>query len=241
MIARIATSLFAAVLALGGCGLDDPPAQPSWQVDVMPVLAANCVRCHSYPTLGFAAFGLRLDSYDPVEVVAYDAPISGAADNATLIAQRITKSKYRPTETVMPPGRTLGDREITILRTWAGLVDGSMKAPRGEGRPDNAPPELTVSELGRAGSIVTFSYELRDPDRDLVVGSLRGPRRKGAQLVTGVIADLVSGRDTFTVDLTGIPAGSYELVARLDDGADIDGPDGTADYVEVSVGMMVVP
>ena len=228
-------------VVLVGCGLDDPPAQPSWQVDVMPVLAANCVRCHSYPTLGFAAFGLRLDSYDPVQVVAFDAPISGAAKNATLIAQRITKSKYRPTETVMPPGRTLGDREITILRTWAGLVDGSMKAPRGEGRANNAAPELMVSELGREGPIVHFSYELTDRDRDLVVGSLRGPRIKGAQLVTGVLADLVSGRDTFTIDLTGIPPGSYELVARLDDGADIDGPDASNDFVEVSVGMLVVP
>jgi hypothetical protein len=116
-----------------------------------------------------------------------------------------------------------------------------MKAPRGEGRPDNAAPELTVSELGREGSIVHFSYELSDRDRDLVVGSLRGPRLKGAQLVTGVVADLVSGRDTFDIDLTGIPAGSYELVARLDDGADVDGPEGTADYVEISVGMLVVP
>lgn len=236
------TRIAIATIALVGCGLDDPPSQPSWQVDVMPVLAANCVRCHSYPTLGFAAFGLRLDSYDPVNVVAFDAPISGAAHNATLIAQRITKSKYRPTETVMPPGRTLGDHEQLILRNWAGNVDGSMKAPRGEGRPNNAEPELTVSELGRAGTIVTFSYELRDRDRDLVVGSLLGPRLKGVQLEPrGVIGDLVSGRDTFTVDLAGIPAGSYELVARLDDGADIDGPEGIDDFVEVSVGMLVVP
>ncbi len=229
-----------ALIAASGCGLDDPPVQPSWQVDVMPVLAANCVRCHTYPTIGFAAPGLRMDSYDAVEVVAFDAPIDGAAHNATLIAQRIQYSKYRPGETVMPPGRELGDYEIGVLRNWAGLVDGSLKAPRGAGRSDNAPPELTLEEIGRNGVLVMFRYEVRDRDRDLVVGNLRGPRKKGNE-VTGVVADLVSGRGTFTIDLTDVPAGSYELVARLDDGADIDGPDGTNDFIEISAGMLVVP
>lgn len=236
------TRIVIAATVLAGCGVDDPPTQPSWQVDVMPVLAANCVRCHGYPTLGFAAFGLRMDSYDPVTVAAFDAPISGAAENATLIAQRITKSKYRPDETMMPPGRTLGDHEQAILRNWAGNVDGAMKAPRGEGRPNNAEPELTVSELGREGNHVTFGYDLRDRDRDLVVGSVLGPRLKGAVVEPRlVIGDLVSGRDTFTVDLAGIPAGSYPLAARLDDGADVDGPEGTDDFIELDLGMLVVP
>ena len=229
------------LILVAGCGLDDPPAQPSWQLDVMPVLAANCVRCHTYPTLGFAAPGLRLDSYDPVEVVEFDAPIDGAAHNATLIAQRVQYSKYRPGLTVMPPGRELGDYEIGVLRNWAGLVDGSMKAPRNAGRPDNHAPELTVTELGRDPQYVVFGYELRDADRDLVVGNVHGPRRRGNQLVTAVIGDLVSGRGTFAVSLVDIPAGSYELTARLDDGADIDGPDGTADFTEVALGMLVVP
>ncbi len=231
----------ALLLAIAGCGLGEPPAQPSWQVDVMPVLAANCVRCHAYPTLGFAAPGLRLDSYDSIEVAAFDAPIDGASHNATLIAQRIQYSKYRPTLTVMPPGRELGDYETAVLRNWAGLVDGSMKAPRGPGRDDNHPPELTLTELARDAQYVVYSYEVTDADRDLVVGNLRGPRRKGNQLVTGVIADLVSGRGTFAVSLVDIPAGSYELTARLDDGADVDGPDATNDFVEISAGMLVVP
>ncbi|MBL9020513.1 MAG: hypothetical protein JNL83_40385 [Myxococcales bacterium] len=229
-------------LGLAACGLDDPPVQPSWQVDVMPVLAANCVRCHTYPTLGFAAPGLRLDSYDPVEVVEFDAPIDGAAHNATLIAQRIQYSKYRPGLTVMPPGREMGDYEIGVLRNWGGLVDGSMMAPRGPGRADNRAPELTLTELGRDASYVVFGYEVRDADRDLVVGSLYGPRLDaGNRLVTDVIGDLTSGRGTFAVSLVGIAAGSYELTARLDDGADVDGPEGTNDFVELSLGMLVLP
>ncbi len=229
------------MLLLAACGLDEPPAQPSWQVDVMPVLAANCVRCHSYPTLGFAAAGVRFDSYDAVEVAGLDAPVDGAAGNATLISQRIRYSKFFPTLTVMPPNRELGDYEVNVLRNWAGLVDGSMRAPRGAGRPDNAAPEVTVTEVGRAGTVVTFSYDLRDADHDLVVGSLVGPRRKGVKLETGVIGDLVAGRDSFSIDFANIPAGSYELIARVDDGADIDGPAGRADYIDVPVGTLVLP
>ncbi len=229
------------MLLLAACGLDDPPTQPGWQVDVMPVLAANCVRCHAYPTLGFAAPGVRFDSYDAVEVVGFTAPIDGAAKNATLISQRIRYNKFFPNRTVMPPDRELDEHEVAVLRNWAGLVDGSMKAPRGPGRPDNAAPEVMVTELDRQGMVVTFGYELRDADHDLVVGSLRGPRRKGVLLETGVIGDLVAGRGTFTVNLTNIPTGSYALTARLDDGADIDGPEGTLDYIEVPVGMLVVP
>jgi hypothetical protein len=230
---------FLVAVALAGCGVSEPTDQPSWQVDVMPILAANCVRCHGYPTNGTAPPTLRLDSYADTEV-AGNTRIQGAALNATLIAQRIRYSEFSPDMTVMPPGRTLPDRELTVLRNWAGLVDGSMRAPRGPGRADNATPQLTLIELERTATQVSFAYELRDADRDLVVGSLRGPQLVNMQLGVGVIADLVTGRDTFTVDLTGIPSGTYDLVARLDDGADIDGPDGSEDYVEVVAGSLVI-
>ncbi|CAN5912031.1 hypothetical protein BH11MYX3_BH11MYX3_26070 [soil metagenome] len=229
------------MLLLAACGIDDPPAQPSWQVDVMPVLAANCVRCHSYPTLGFAAPGVRFDSYDAVKVAALPTAIDGASTNATLISQRIRYNKFFPTLTVMPPTRELGDYEVAVLRNWAGLVDGSMRAPRGPGRPDNRAPEVTVTEVSRAGTVVTFSYELRDADHDLVVGSLLGPRYAGVDLKSLVVGDLMTGRDTFSVDFAGIPAGSYPLTAHVDDGADIDGPDGREDYLDIPVGMLVLP
>ena len=52
---------------------------------------------------------------------------------------------------------------------------------------------------------------------------------------------LVLNRRTFAWDTTGLPAGTYDLTARLDDGADIDGPDGDADYIEVPVMSVVLP
>jgi hypothetical protein len=227
---------------VAGCTFEEAPTVPSWQVDVMPILAANCVRCHGYPTSGYATFGMRLDSYENTDVVGFDAPIQGAAVNATGIARRTRDGMRPPGELPMPPGRELGRYEGTVLRNWAGLVDGSLKAPRGPGRLDNALPVLALAEVGRDAALVTFSYELRDADGDLVVGSVLGPvLDEQSMLATGVIGDLVAGRDGFAVDLTGIPAGTYDLVARLDDGADVDGPAGVEDYIEVPAGQLVVP
>ena len=71
------------------------------EVDVLPVLAANCVRCHGYPTSGFATPGFRLDSFGPT-LLASGELIRGASENATAIARR-TKAAFRPPgELAMP-------------------------------------------------------------------------------------------------------------------------------------------
>ncbi|MBK9035697.1 MAG: hypothetical protein IPL61_31350 [Myxococcales bacterium] len=222
------------------CATDPVPSQPSWQVDVMPVLAANCVRCHGYPTSGFATPGFRLDSYGATLLASGDL-IRGAGENATILARRTKAAIRAPGELAMPPGRTLGDDEIAVLRNWAGLVDGSLKAPRGPGRPDNTPPTLTFTEVGRAGAVITFAYELRDADRDLVVGSVLGPVVNAqGQAGVGPIADLLSGRAVVTWDTAAIAPGTYLLTARLDDGADVDGPEGTDDFIEIGLGQITV-
>ena len=100
-----ASSLASALVVLAtGCALDAPPVQPSWQVDVMPVLAANCVRCHGYPSNVTAPFGLRLDSFENIEVAGYEGRFQGAAANATAIAT-LTRPLSPCTATVALPGR----------------------------------------------------------------------------------------------------------------------------------------
>ncbi|MBP8808807.1 MAG: hypothetical protein KBG48_33270 [Kofleriaceae bacterium] len=236
---RRAEVLALAALPLAACATDAVPTAPSWQVDVLPVLAANCVRCHGYPTSGFATPGFRLDSYAPTTLANGDV-IRGAGENATAIARR-TKAAFRPPgELAMPPGRELPDDELAVLRNWAGLVDGALVAPRGPGRPDNAAPVLTWSEVARAGAIIHFTYELRDADRDLVVGSVIGPTLdEQGRPATGPVADLLSGRAAVSWDTSMLAPGSYPLTARLDDGADVD-PDGDEDYVEVPLGEIVI-
>jgi hypothetical protein len=220
-----------------GCATDPVPSQPSWQVDVMPILAANCVRCHGYPTTGYATPGFRLDAFGAMTLANGDV-VRGAAETAVPIARRTGTALRGPSELAMPPGRSLGDDELATLRNWAALVDGALKAPRGPGRDDNAAPVLTLTELRRDGAVVHFAYELRDPDRDLVVGSVIGPDRSTAGV--GPIVDLVSGRGIASWDTSALAPGTYPLTARLDDGADIDGPDGDADYLEQPLGTITV-
>ena len=88
-----AHTLALATLAAAGCATDPVPAQPSWQVDVMPVLAANCVRCHGYPTSGFATPGFRLDSFGPTLLASGDL-IGGASTTGRACSTR--RSIRRP-------------------------------------------------------------------------------------------------------------------------------------------------
>jgi hypothetical protein len=128
-----------------------------------------------------------------------------------------------------------------VIRNWANLGNGES-AVRGPGRPDNRPPELVITEVARDASSITFAYELRDPDRDLVVGAVIGPRQKGEVVdPAAVIGNVIAGRDRFTWDITGVPPGDHALTARLDDGADIDGPDGSDDFIVVELGTVTIP
>lgn len=235
------------VAAASGCGLDDPPDVPSWQVDVMPVLAANCVRCHGYPLNPLVPSDFRLDAYAPTQLPGLTTPLNGAGgENIARNLANVTDPDPAIVTSLtkrMPPNRVLGDREYRTLRNWSGAADAvSNQAPRGPGRPDNRSPSIAMEEVGRANGVITLAFEVRDLDHDLVSGNIIGPTLDiQNQVQPGPIGVVVSGRRTFAWDTANLPAGTYEITARLDDGADIDGPEGEEDYIEVPVMTVVLP
>ena len=119
---RISTGLvsFWLALAVAGCGTDPAPEAPSWQLDVLPVIAANCTRCHSYPLRGGAS--PRLDQFDSASRLALG------------MAQRVAGERLLtlPTQAYMPPGRRLDDYEIAVFANWAATADNT-RGLRGAG------------------------------------------------------------------------------------------------------------
>lgn len=215
------------ILALGACAPDVPDA-PSFQQDVLPILAANCVRCHSPPAIGGAPELIRFDLLDDVVVRprtlppgdpacaasnpspdpgCFDVTMLGASTLASAIAQRVA-DEDRP----MPPRFPLDDWQIDLLETWAAQGGG-----RGDPRPGNQRPTATLDAVTRQGDAAHLEVTVGDPDRDLVGGTLV------AQLATGeqVIGLVGSGRTTLVWDTSNVPPGIYPVRARLDDGAGI--------------------
>lgn len=239
----IITLLVIGSAGAGGCALDDPPETPSWQVDVMPVLAANCVRCHGEPRNALVPPDFRLDAYGSTLFPGQSIPVKGAGELVVDMA-RVTQPGFQSNfEERMPPNRTLDDRSYRILRNWAGSADGVTNiAPRGAGRENNRTPSVALEETGRMAGVLTLAFEVDDLDHDLVTGVVLGPvLGQQGQVLVGSIGVLVSGRRSFEWDTTGLPPGTYELTARLDDGADIDGPDGDEDYIDVPAMSVVLP
>jgi hypothetical protein len=210
-------------MAFSACA-SEGPERPTFQ-DVMPIVAANCVRCHAYPPIGGAPeacaadgngirwCGFRLDSYDDVIVddgdpddPRDDVGVRGAASVAVVIPSRV-----RDARAPMPPRFPLEDEERDLLIAWA-----RGEPPSREPRPGNLAPALEV-EAEASGAAVTVRYVLRDPDADLVVGTLRARGPGGDVFLVG---PLQSGRDELVWDTALVPSGSYALSASVDDGGE---------------------
>ncbi len=212
--------------ALVAC-VPDAPATPSFQQDVMPILAANCLRCHSTPAIGGAPEEFRLDVLDDVTVRepvympsdlecnppqgqaknagCFPVVVSGAASYAGSMAARVADDDDG---FLMPPRFRIDDRHIETLENWA-----ATGALRGEPRPGNAEPHAAVT-IERTGMILHFTVLVDDVDRDAVGGSLHA-RLAGTEVFVGFVQ---SGVADVRWDTTGVTAGTYQLSARLDDG-----------------------
>jgi hypothetical protein len=208
----IAMKTAALVTAVAAC--TSAPAAPTWQGDVMPIYASNCVRCHGRPAAFGAPTSFRLDVYE-------DTP---DPDHPGMVIRGAGTMSYRAYERVrdgtMPPVfPTVGDA-ADVLANWSekqqGAARGMLAQPpkAGTARAGNQAPTITITPGATDGD---FDYEIDDDDFDLVHGVV--VLDDAMTPWTIVSDDLHNGRGTFHVDTASIPAGSHSLAAFLDDGA----------------------
>jgi hypothetical protein len=213
------TSIPITVAFIAGACTPTAPADPSFQVDVLPILAANCVRCHGFPAMtGPREF--RLDTFGDVAVTdgqpgsgcggdpldpdpITETVICGTAASAPLIPARIADDH--------PSRFPLDDYQIETLENWA------RTAQRGAARPGNAAPTLVIEDTTQSGTLVTVRARVDDADHDVVAGTLR-TTAGGRDRLVGPVR---SGTLDLVWETVGIPPGDYPLVANLDDGAEI--------------------
>jgi WD40 repeat protein len=156
----------AAVISAGAPSAQQPAPVPDYARDVVPILEANCVRCHSPAQ---QEGGLLLDTYDDL-VKGGDSGQAFTAGNAAssrLVAMIEGRAKKK-----MPPKSDLRPDEIATLRAW---IDGG--APYSEipipSLDDKVP--ATAQQGGLLPQVTALAF--RPHGAELAIGGYREVRR----------------------------------------------------------------
>ncbi|HWM89041.1 MAG TPA: hypothetical protein VNO33_24490 [Kofleriaceae bacterium] len=213
------------------------PDQPTWTEDVRPIVAANCIRCHSPPQLEDAPRSIRLDKFEGEDRDFQPPPdqpdvgddgvddfcnarspdVCGAGTQlhddtslAGIMADHVSRDEDDPLH--MPPDFTLWDRQIDTIAAWA-----AAGAPKGPPLPGNREPTMELTgDFESDGDLLVASYRIDDLDFDLVTGRLIAEPDDGGDPIVATW-DLFSGDGQIRWDVTDVPSGSYDLSAVIDD------------------------
>ncbi len=162
-----------------------PAPSPDFARDVVPVIEANCLRCHNTAkTEG----GLLLESHeDLLRGGDTGSPIvAGNPDESPLILQVEGRAKPK-----MPPKSTLRPDEIALLRAW--VAAGAPYSPMRRLQLDGRIPSLTQAAPVRP-QVAALAW--RPDGRELAIAGYKEVRRLAMpdatphQALTG-LADLV--------------------------------------------------
>src|SRR2546423_190692 len=98
-----------AVMAIARLPAADPPKGVDFAHDVVPILKANCAKCHTNGTYkGSVSFDTRRD-------MVKKAAVPGKAAASEMI-KRVTSSD--PEERMPPEGPRLTDKQVATLKAW---------------------------------------------------------------------------------------------------------------------------
>jgi hypothetical protein len=110
--------LLAASVAGVGCNLEPGvPGQPTYELDVRPILEARCIRCHGFPPIANAPS--RFDVYEcPAPDGSMCATGNGAKAHAEAMTMRIQLDKDSPLRMPQKPAAVLSPYQIDTIVKW---------------------------------------------------------------------------------------------------------------------------
>jgi hypothetical protein len=199
-----AAKWLALALLTGTCAAEKPPAVPSWDLDVYPILRGSCAHCHGVT----AGPGMPVTRYDVCNAGAFSAmglPVVPGA-NATIAA--FVRDSIGPTRMPPPPAPPLSDYEATVLERWA-------KRPSCDKQVPNRKPVLRIVQpLTRSGNRATVILEVSDPDGDQVLGKAKVGNN--SMEMPGVNTNIIQGAGRWTIEFTGAGANDRLSVLLFD-------------------------
>ncbi len=107
------------LLALLTTGCIREQRKVSFRDDVRPILAANCIECHSQPAgKGYVKVGLSMATYADLMRGTIYGPVIVPGDSRHSILNMLVEGRADPS-TLMPHGRQpLSSEEVEVLRLW---------------------------------------------------------------------------------------------------------------------------
>lgn len=204
-----------AALGMAACA-PGVPANPTWEEDVKPILAANCVRCHRAEPQNGAPATFRLDVCENAGATMGASAAAGAA-----LARTTNDAAIMPP----PPASPLSDRQNEVLQNWIGNGAPCTSTTMAIGRSVPtfvllAPVETSLRAGATAGEhALAVRYAIEDRDGTLVSATATAVSATGETFVAP--EPLRADASEHVWALGRMPAGSYELFVTLDDGTDL--------------------
>ena len=208
-------------VALGSlaCGAE-PPAVPSWDRDVYPILRGSCSHCHGAVANPGTVPATRYDicnstpfneafAAEKVWIVADtmgNPALGGASPYAGVIAAQTGPAASEIIRMPPPPASRLSEYEATVLQRWAAASQASCTKQVPNRKPGFEVKQAPTLEMGK----VVTTIEVTDPDGDQAFGYVK-IGSAAPQVIPG------SGRRTFTFE--GVQPGD-PLTIKLHDGYD---------------------
>jgi hypothetical protein len=106
-------------LVLVACG-EQQEKEVSFQNEVLPILQASCVECHSEGGEGREKSGLLLDSYENVmkDKATQYGPVVEPGNSLNSVLIQVVEGRVDPSIAMPHGGTELSQTSIDVLKTW---------------------------------------------------------------------------------------------------------------------------